>query len=375
MPLRFELRCLSLPACPVLPYALHRCAPRFALACGQPSQLALLPQRTIPPPAQVPLHAPITREQLVEWGKHWPMTWRCPDASNLPHLIDLSDAEVASMQRHMAAAWQLAAGNGAAGGVANACVIVDPQRDVAIAQAADCSHAHPLQHAAMAAVAAASEWQLRVWPEQAAGRNSSGGAPGGAAAADGAAALDGTAAALDGTAAAPAHAGLVHAASGQLDAADGKRRRLEGSADVRGAAGTAGAAATNGQDGAAAGGVAHAAAGGAQQGVAAPASCAAAGAAPAAAGAAPAAAAAAAAAEGDPGPRPYLCTGYDAYLLHEPCVMCAMALVHSRLRRVIYCVPDAQRGALGGALKLHSQRSLNHRYSVWRLPLASDGSA
>ena len=74
----------------------------------------------------------------------------------------------------------------------------------------------------------------------------------------------------------------------------------------------------------------------------------------------------------DPGPRPYLCTGYDCYVVQEPCVMCAMALVHSRLRRVVFCLPDARGGALGGgAAKLHAQRSLNHRYHVYRLPLAA----
>ena len=64
--------------------------------------------------------------------------------------------------------------------------------------------------------------------------------------------------------------------------------------------------------------------------------------------------------------KPYLCTGYDCYTVHEPCAMCAMALVHSRIRRVIYCVPDPQHGALGGSFRLHGQRSLNHHYQVYR---------
>lgn len=64
--------------------------------------------------------------------------------------------------------------------------------------------------------------------------------------------------------------------------------------------------------------------------------------------------------------KPYLCTGYDCYTVHEPCAMCAMALVHSRISRVIYCVPDVQHGALGGSFRLHGQKSLNHHYQVYR---------
>jgi len=52
--------------------------------------------------------------------------------------------------------------------------------------------------------------------------------------------------------------------------------------------------------------------------------------------------------------------------------MCAMALVHSRVRRVCFCEPDTSHGALGGTFKLHSQRSLNHHYTVFRIPLAED---
>lgn len=67
------------------------------------------------------------------------------------------------------------------------------------------------------------------------------------------------------------------------------------------------------------------------------------------------------------GPKPYLCTGFDCYVVREPCVMCAMALVHSRVQRVIYAEADPEHGALGGSLKLHGQQSLNHHYSVYHM--------
>uniref|UniRef100_A0A131XB77 Putative subunit of trna-specific adenosine-34 deaminase n=1 Tax=Hyalomma excavatum TaxID=257692 RepID=A0A131XB77_9ACAR len=61
---------------------------------------------------------------------------------------------------------------------------------------------------------------------------------------------------------------------------------------------------------------------------------------------------------------PYLCTGYDIYTTHEPCTMCAMAMVHSRVRRVFYGCPTS-RGALGSLRKLHVQPGLNHHFQVW----------
>ncbi|KAM3247968.1 hypothetical protein P3L10_009736 [Capsicum annuum] len=55
--------------------------------------------------------------------------------------------------------------------------------------------------------------------------------------------------------------------------------------------------------------------------------------------------------------RPYLCTGYDIYLAWEPCAMCAMALVHQRVRRIFFSSPNSNAGALGSVHRLQGERS------------------
>ncbi|KAL8619697.1 hypothetical protein ACOMHN_025783 [Nucella lapillus] len=62
---------------------------------------------------------------------------------------------------------------------------------------------------------------------------------------------------------------------------------------------------------------------------------------------------------------PYLCTGYHAYMAVEPCPMCSMALLHSRVSRVFYSASQAD-GALGSRYKLHTIPSLNHHFEVFR---------
>lgn len=63
---------------------------------------------------------------------------------------------------------------------------------------------------------------------------------------------------------------------------------------------------------------------------------------------------------------PYLCTGYDVYLTDEPCTMCAMALVHSRARRIFFHKSNTN-GALKTLTKLHAIKPLNHHYEVYQI--------
>src|SRR5881296_4343907 len=57
-------------------------------------------------------------------------------------------------------------------------------------------------------------------------------------------------------------------------------------------------------------------------------------------------------------------TDCDLYVTKEPCVMCAGALVHTRVRRVIFGCPDVRGGAAGSVLNLLQMSALNHRCEV-----------
>jgi tRNA(adenine34) deaminase len=57
-------------------------------------------------------------------------------------------------------------------------------------------------------------------------------------------------------------------------------------------------------------------------------------------------------------------TDCDLYVTKEPCVMCAGALVHVRIRRVIFGCDDERSGAAGGVLNLLQMPALNHRCEI-----------
>jgi len=54
----------------------------------------------------------------------------------------------------------------------------------------------------------------------------------------------------------------------------------------------------------------------------------------------------------------------DLYVTKEPCVMCAGALVHVRLRRVIFGCADPKAGAAGSTMNLLQTQVLNHRCEI-----------
>jgi tRNA(adenine34) deaminase len=54
----------------------------------------------------------------------------------------------------------------------------------------------------------------------------------------------------------------------------------------------------------------------------------------------------------------------DLYVTKEPCVMCAGALVHVRIRRVVFGCPDPKAGAAGSTMNLLQTQVLNHRCEI-----------
>ena len=282
----------------------------FCHCCGGMQHIAFLQEHAMwraAHIAQVPKHQPRSRDHWSEWTLIWPLTWRQPtyESGLSPQTAPLTSTEQQQMAMHMERALQLHADHASA---RNAAVIVDPCSNFVVAEGVDARHKHPLRHAVLAALDAAAKWSLTHWPEAATG------------AAACAQRHNGTA--IDSTAGDQVHAGgEVLSAQHGLEGAR-KRARVSCTAQRAPEQPVDSNCDVN----------VHARRP-AQQA------------------------------------QPYLCTGFDCYMVREPCVMCAMALTHSRLRRVVYSQSDASGGALGGALRLHGEPSLNHHFDVycWKL--------
>lgn len=54
----------------------------------------------------------------------------------------------------------------------------------------------------------------------------------------------------------------------------------------------------------------------------------------------------------------------DLYVTKEPCAMCAGALVHTRIRRVIFGCADPSVGAAGSMMNLLQMPAFNHRCEI-----------
>lgn len=60
----------------------------------------------------------------------------------------------------------------------------------------------------------------------------------------------------------------------------------------------------------------------------------------------------------------YRLTDTTLYVTLEPCAMCAGAIVHARVARVVYGAADPKAGAAGSVFNLLESVSLNHRAQV-----------
>ncbi|DBA98649.1 hypothetical protein WJX77_010540 [Trebouxia sp. C0004] len=262
---------------------------------------------------RVPKHAPACREQWKDWNQVWPISWRKPELTAVTAATAAAQAVTADEEHRMHIwmdrAFTLAEANEASGGVCNAAVIVDPISGEVIAEGQDGTKQHPLRHAIMAAIDAAAERDRRLWPMTSSRTQEA------SAARDPSLPSHGTAS--DNDAAESDLSGSFHdTLQEEQHLSVGTQPVSPGLRPLSSSLQHIAASSTN-----------HPL-------------------------------------------KSYLCTGYDCYMVQEPCAMCAMAATHARVRRICYSIVDSAQGMLGGAFKLHGQISLNHHYQVFHLPVA-----
>ncbi|KAK9240674.1 cytidine deaminase-like protein [Lipomyces kononenkoae] len=69
-------------------------------------------------------------------------------------------------------------------------------------------------------------------------------------------------------------------------------------------------------------------------------------------------------------PQAYLCHNLQLITTHEPCAMCSMAMVHSRISRLVYIKNMPQSGGIdrssGAGYGIHWNKQLNWRFEAWK---------
>lgn len=60
----------------------------------------------------------------------------------------------------------------------------------------------------------------------------------------------------------------------------------------------------------------------------------------------------------------YRLVGCTLYVTLEPCAMCAGAMIHSRIDRLVFAAPDPKAGACGSVLAVLNHPQLNHKIQV-----------
>ena len=73
--------------------------------------------------------------------------------------------------------------------------------------------------------------------------------------------------------------------------------------------------------------------------------------------------------------RNYRLPGCTLYVTLEPCAMCAAAIVHARIERLVYAASDPKAGACGSALDVLHAPAMNHHVTVEAGQFAEESSA
>jgi tRNA(adenine34) deaminase len=71
----------------------------------------------------------------------------------------------------------------------------------------------------------------------------------------------------------------------------------------------------------------------------------------------------------------YRLNGCTLYVTLEPCAMCAGAMIHARLDRLVFAAPDPKAGAAGSVLEVINHPKLNHQMQVEQGILAEESAA